>query len=324
MQAMRVHALEGIEALRLESVDSPRPAPDQVRVAVHAAGCNFADTLQLRGLYQTRPPLPFSPGMEVAGEVLEVGAQVEGLEPGMRVMGWVPWGGFAEEALMPGWSTVPIAQGMDWVTAAAFPIAYGTAYGALTQRRVQLQAGETLLVNGAAGGVGLAAVDVGRALGARVVASAGSDEKLAICAEQGATELINHTRHSLREAVKAGVGGVDVVLDPVGGAAFDEAMRCTNRDGRLVVIGFAGGEIQQVPANYLLIKNISVAGFSFSIYASGDPALFRGYFRALNALFEAGKLHPRIDTVLPLADAATALQRLTGRQAVGKVVLQVR
>ena len=185
MDAIRIHELEGIGALRLEPASLPQPAADELRIAVYAAGCNFADTLQIQGLYQTRPPLPFTPGLEVAGEVLEVGAEVTHINVGDRVMGWVPWGAYATEAIMPAWSAIRVPDAMDWLQAAAFPICYGTAYGALSIDRVALKSDEILMVHGAAGGVGLAAVDVGTAMGAQVVATAGSDEKLAICETQG-------------------------------------------------------------------------------------------------------------------------------------------
>ena len=324
MQAMRIHQLDGIEALQLEEIASPSPSEGEIRVAVHAAGCNFADTLQLRGLYQTKPDLPFTPGMEVAGEVIEVGAGVSSPQLGDRVMGWVPWGGYATEAIMPAWTAVPIPQSMSWTDAAAFPVAYGTAYGALSHKRVALAAGETLLVHGAAGGVGLAAVDVGRAMGASVVATAGSSEKLKACTEQGAAHVINYCDESIRDAVKSAVGGVDVVLDPVGGDAFDQSLRCTNRDGRLVVIGFAAGTIQQIPSNYLLLKNISVAGYSFSIYSRADHAHYANTFAKLSTLYEQGQLKPRIDTIVPLAQTGDALSRLLTRDVIGKVVVKVR
>lgn len=324
MQAIRIHELSGIGALRLEAATLPAPADGEIRIAVHAAGCNFADTLQIQGLYQTKPPLPFTPGLEVAGEVLEVGEGVTHIAVGERVMGWVPWGGYATEAIMSAWATIKVPDTMDWLQAAAFPVCYGTAYGALSIKRVALQAGETLMVHGAAGGVGLAAVDVGKAMGANVVATAGAQHKLDVCAQQGADHLINYREHDVREAVKAGPGGVDVVLDPVGGDVFDQSLRCTNRDGRLVVIGFAAGRIPQIAANYLLLKNISVAGYSFSIYSRADHDHYARVFADLSVMFDAGKLSPRIDSVYPLERTGEALQKLLDRGAVGKVVIQVR
>lgn len=323
MQAMRIHALDGISALQLEEIDSPEPGAGEVRVRVRAAGCNFADTLQISGLYQTKPPLPFIPGLEIAGEISALGPDVDNLAIGERVMGWVPWGGYATEAIVSAWAAIPVPDSMDWVTAAAWPICYGTAYGALTQRRVGLEAGETLLVHGAAGGVGLAAVDIGKALGARVVGTASTAEKLAACSAQGADHGINYTEGDLRDAIKSTVGGVDVVLDPVGGDVFDTSLRVTNRDGRLVVIGFTSGRISQIPANYLLLKNISVAGYAFSIYSRADHAHYRRIFDELAALHAAGRLSPRIDTVLPLAETPAALTRLVERDAIGKVVIEM-
>ena len=324
MDAIRVHELSGIGALRLESATLSTPGDNEIRIAVHAAGCNFADTLQIQGLYQTKPPLPFTPGLEVAGEVLELGSAVTYLAVGDRVMGWVPWGGYATEAIMSAWAAIKIPEAMNWVQAAAFPVCYGTAYGALSIGRVDLQSGETLMVHGAAGGVGLAAVDVGAAMGATVVATAGSDSKLEACLAQGAEHLINYRKNDVRDAVKAGPGGVDVVLDPVGGDVFDQSLRCTNRDGRLVVIGFAAGRIPQIAANYLLLKNISVAGYSFSIYSRADHQHYASLFADLSAMFDSEKLDPRIDSVFPLERTGDALQKLLDREAIGKVVIQVQ
>jgi NADPH:quinone reductase len=324
MQAIRVHELNGIDALRLEEAQCPPPGVGEVRVAVYAAGCNFADTLQIQGLYQTKPPLPFIPGLEVAGEVMDVGAEVSNCKPGDRVMGWVPWGGYATEVIMSAWAAVPVPKAMTWEEAAAFPICYGTAYGAFSQKRVQLQAGETVLVHGAAGGVGLAAVDIAKAMGAVVVATAGSEEKLRTCSEYGADHVINYRDSSIRDAVKAAVGGVDVVLDPVGGDVFDQSLRCTNRDGRLIVIGFTSGTIQKIPANYLLLKNISVAGYGFSIYSRADHAHYARVFAELGEMYDAGKLTPKIHNVAPLAETADALRSLLDRSVIGKVVVRTR
>ena len=324
MQAIRIHTLDGIDALRLEEAECPAPGPGEIRIAVHAAGCNFADTLQIQGLYQTKPPLPFIPGLEAAGEVLEIGADVSNCKVGDHVMGWVPWGGYATETIMSAWAAIPVPASMSWEEAAAFPICYGTAYGALSQKRVQMAAGETLLVHGAAGGVGLAGVDIGKALGATVVATAGSAEKLAACSQYGADHTINYREESVRDAVKAAVGGVDVVLDPVGGDVFGQSLRCTNRDGRLIVIGFTSGTIQQIPANYLLIKNITVVGYGFSIYSRADHAHYARVFAELGELYEAGKLTPKIHKVYALEDTGQALASLLDRQAIGKVVVKTR
>jgi len=323
MQAIRVHSLDGIEALRFESASLPEPGPGEIKVAVRAAGCNFADTLQIKGLYQTKPPLPFVPGLELAGEVTATGAGVERVKEGDRIMGWVPWGGYASEAIMSDWAAIPMPDNMSFTDGAAFPICYGTAYGAFTLARVDLKRGETAMVHGAAGGVGLAAVDVAKAMGVTVVATAGAAHKLEACVAQGADYTVNYREESVRESVKSELGGVDVVLDPVGGDVFDQSLRCTNRDGRLVVIGFAAGTIQQIPANYLLLKNISVAGYGFSIYSRADHAHYQRVFAELGELYADGLLHPRIDSVLPLAQTGAALSRLLERTAIGKVVVEV-
>jgi NADPH2:quinone reductase len=325
MRAIRVHELGKLDVLRLdEDVPGLTPGPGQVHIAVHATGCNFADTLVIAGTYQYKPKLPFSPGLEVAGEVISVGPDVAAFKAGDRVMANLSSGGYAEEVIADAASVEKMPEGMDFVTGAAFPVAYSTGAVALMHKRVALQAGEVLLVHGAAGGVGLACVDIGKAMGATVVATASTDEKLAVAAEYGADHLINTSTENIRDRVKELVGGADVVYDPVGGDVFKQSLRCINSDGRLVIIGFAGGEIQQIPSNHLLVKNVSVVGMAMGAYRITDPSVVTEGYRQLREWFEQGKLRPRVSHVFPLAETAEALDVLLKRQAIGKVVVKIR
>ena len=250
------------DTLRLEEAESPKLQPHQLRVRVRAASINFADTLMVGGSYQVKPPFPFTLGLEAGGEVVETGAAVGNLQAGQRVLAVLrSGGGYAEEIVLDAAAVVPIPPAMDFVTAAAFPVAYGTSHFALTHRG-HLQADETLLVLGAAGGVGLTAVEIGKAMGARVIAAAGGAEKLDVARSRGADEVIDYRTESIRDRVRALTDGkgADVVFDPVGGDAFDQALRAVNWEARMLVIGFAAGRIQFVPANLILVKNISVTG----------------------------------------------------------------
>lgn len=325
MRAIRVHELGDLDVLRLDDdVPEPSPGPGQVRIAVHAAGCNFADILVIAGTYQYKAPLPFSPGLECAGEVIEVGDGVTEFAPGDRVMANLSGGGYAEEAVVDANSVEKMPDGMDYVTGASFPVAYATGAVSLTQKRVDMQAGEVLLVHGAAGGVGLACVDIGKAMGATVVATASTDEKLAVTREYGADHTINSSTESIRDRVKELVGGCDVVFDPVGGDVFKQSLRCINSDGRLVIIGFAGGEIQQIPSNHLLVKNVSAVGMAMGAYRVSDPSVVRAAYDRLREWYAAGKLHPKVSRTFPLAETAEALDVLRRREAIGKVVVTVR
>jgi len=320
---MRIHELDGLDALRLEEVPSPRPGAGEVLIAVHAAGVNFADTLVVEGRYQHKAPLPFSPGMEAAGEVLEVGEGVTTLAVGDRVLAPMRYGAYAEEAVLDASHTVRMPDGMDYVTGAAFPIAYGTSHLALTHR-TQLRAGEVLLVLGASGGVGLTAVEVGKALGATVIACASSAAKLEIAKSRGADHLIDYAREDIRERVKKLTGGVDVVYDPVGGDASRAALRCLNFEGRLITLGFASGEIPQIAANYLLVKNISAIGYSFSSYRFEQPATMRKTLEETCRWYAEGRLKPHISFTFPLEQTKEALKALIERRSTGKVIVKVR
>lgn len=301
----------------------PQPGPGQVRIRVAACGINFPDLLLVAGQYQDKPPLPFIPGGEVSGTIDQPGAGVAVLHPGQAVMALTMLGGLAEYVVVPVQDVEPLPASLAIEEAAAFPGAYGTAYHALVQR-AQLQPGETLLVLGAAGGTGIAAVQIGKALGARVLAAAGSDGKLAFLEAQGADASINYRKVALREAVKAITGGgVDVAFDPVGGELFDQAARCLNWNGRLLVVGFASGSIGRLPANLALLKGYALVGVYYGRFRKEQPAMAAANARALRALVDAGKLRPPIHRVFPLEQAAAALACLQERRVMGKLVVGV-
>jgi NADPH:quinone reductase len=311
------------DVLRLEEIASKDLKPDDVRIHVRAAGVNFADSLMVGGTYQVKPPFPFTPGLEAAGEIVVTGSSVKRLRVGQRVLAVLRnGGGYAEEIVVNAAAAVPIPDAMDFVTAAAFPVAYGTAHFALTHRG-HLRRGETLLVLGAAGGVGLTAVEIGKAIGARVLAAAGGADKLAVARSRGADELIDYRVESIRDRVRALTDGkgADVVFDPVGGDAFDQALRAVNWEARMLVIGFAGGRIQAVPANLILVKNISIIGVVFGAQSVRDPALISRNLAELLRWWQAGRLKPLVAKVFPLAEAGAALTALLSRSYAGKVVL---
>lgn len=309
------------DVLSLETLASPRPGPGQVRIAIRACGVNFADTLLIQGKYQVRPEPPFSPGMEIAGDVLECGPDVTGARPGDRVMAVLSYGGYAEEVAAPVVAVVPLPKQMDFITAAGFPVAYGTSHLALTHR-AQLKPGENLLVHGAGGGVGLTAVEVGKALGATVIATASSADKLKIAAEHGADHLIDVSREDVRERVKA-LGGADVVYDPVGGELFDASLRCINWEGRILAIGFASGKVPQPPANILLVKNCAVIGLYWGAYLQRNPELMHHSLSELLDWYAEGKLKPHVSQTFPLEQAKQALTELLARRTTGKVVITI-
>ncbi|HET6328874.1 MAG TPA: NADPH:quinone oxidoreductase family protein [Planctomycetaceae bacterium] len=325
MKAVVCRAFGPPESLRLEDVPDPQPGDEQILIDVHAAGLNFPDVLQIAGKYQFQPPFPFTPGAEVAGVVAAVGSKVTGFRPGDRVMGMPGIGGMAERALVTTDSINPMPVGMDFATASGFELAYGTSYHALKQRG-QLRAGETLLVLGASGGVGLAAVEIGKAFGARVIAAAGSDEKLEIAKSHGADLLINYGQASLKDKVKELTGGkgADVIYDPVGGDLFDQATRSINWNGRLLIVGFASGTIPKFPVNLALLKGSSIVGVFWGDFKRREPEAYRQNCHELRELFVQGKLKPLVSQEFPLAEYAKALNLFVQRQAVGKVVLRVR
>jgi len=325
MRAVLCKELGGPEKLEVAEVPSPPLGAGQVRIEIHAAGVNFADTLLVAGQYQDRPPLPFIPGMEVGGIVRDVAAGVSNVKPGDRVLASVGRGGYAEEVVAEAEIVHRIPDAMDFVTAAGFPVAYSTSHGAF-EWRARLRPGETVLVLGASGGVGLTAVEIAKAMGATVIAAAGGAEKLAVAKRAGADHLIDYTSEDLRERMKAITGGrgADVVYDPVGGDAFDQSLRSIAWEGRIIVIGFAAGRIPQIPANLVLVKNIDVIGFFWGSYRRHKPELMGQSFQQLFRWFEQGKLKPHVSHRLPLTQVAEALGLLKTRKSTGKVVLTVR
>src|SRR5256885_12109452 len=312
------------ETLVVEELPSPRAGPGEAVVPVKAAGVNFPDVLIIQNKYQFKPPLPFSPGSELAGVVKEVGAGVSSVRPGDRVMAFTTYGAFAEEVKIEAARLLPIPEGMDFESAAAFVLTYGTSDHALRDRGA-LRTGETLLVLGAAGGVGLAAIEIGKALGARVIACASSDEKLAVCREHGADATINYAAEDLRERIKGLTGGrgADVIYDAVGGTYSEPAFRSIAWRGRLLVVGFAAGEIPRLPLNLALLKGASVVGVFWGDFARREPKAFAGSIAQLGLWFREGKLHPHVSKIYPLEKAADALRLMAARQVKGKVVLAV-
>jgi NADPH2:quinone reductase len=303
----------------LASLPVPTPAAGEVRLRVTACGVNFADLLMVQGRYQDTPPAPFTLGMEVAGIVDALGPGTAGPAPGTRVAAFPGRGGMADYLCLPAGRCVPLPAAMTDVQAAAFQIAYGTSHLALAHR-ARLQPGETLLVLGAAGGVGLTAVEIGARMGATVIASARGADRLATARAAGAHHLIDSEAPDLRGALKA-LGGVDVVYDAVGGPAFMEALRATRPEGRLIPIGFAGGEVPQIPANLLLVKNLTVIGLYWGGYLNFAPDVLTESLATLFGWFEAGGLAPHVSHVLPLDRASEALDLLRTRTATGKVVV---
>lgn len=322
MRAVICKAFGEPETLSVETIADPVPGDDELRIAVAAAGVNFADILMVGGGYQESPQFPFTPGLEIAGTVLECGANVAGLKPGDRVMAGCGHGGFAEQAVVPARDAYRLPEAMAFDIAGGFAVAYGTAYGALVWR-ARLEAKETLLVLGAAGGVGLTAVEVGKAMGAEVIAAAGGPSKCAIARDHGADHVIDYGAADLRERVReiTGGAGCDVIFDPVGGDMFDTAVRCLAWEGRLLVIGFASGRIPSAPANILLLKNCGVLGFYWGAYRRREPERFRAAFDRLFAWYDEGLLTPHVSQTLPLDRAGEALCALRDRRATGKVVL---
>lgn len=312
------------ESLVLEEVPAPEAGPGEVVVRVKAASLNFPDVLIIQNKYQFKPPLPFSPGSELAGVVKAVGAGVERFQPGQRVMAFTTYGAFAEEVKTEASRLVAIPEGMTFETAAAFLLAYGTSDHALRDRGA-LRAGETLLVLGAAGGVGLAAIEIGKALGARVLACASSAEKLAVCREHGADAAIDYSREDMRERVRALTDGrgPDVVYDAVGGAYSEPAFRSIAWRGRHLVVGFAAGEIPRLPLNLALLKGASVVGVFWGDFARREPARLAESVRQLGEWHAAGKLRPHVSRTFPLARAPEALRLMAERRVTGKVVLTV-
>jgi NADPH:quinone reductase len=312
------------ESLVIEDVPSLRPEPGEVVVAVKAASVNFPDVLIIQNKYQLKPPLPFSPGSEIAGVVESVGERVTNVKAGDRVMAITGYGAFAEEVRVESRRVLPLPIGMDFPSAAAFGLTYATAEHALVDRAA-LKAGELLLVLGAAGGVGLAAIEIGKALGARVIACASTADKLAVCRAHGADDTINYASEDLRERIKALTdgNGPDVIYDPVGGPYTEPALRSIAWRGRLLVVGFAAGDIPKIPLNLPLLKGGSIVGVFWGEYTRREPQRFAESMHRLDRWYAEGRLKPHISETFPLERAADALTRMADRKVTGKVVLIV-
>lgn len=308
--------------LRLEDVASPTPAAGEILVSVKAAGVNFPDVLMIQNKYQHRPPLPFSPGYEIAGVIKALGPDVTGVSVGDAGIAMLRSGGFAEEAVVSADRFWRIPSDVDFAVAAAFPLAYGTSYHALKDRG-RLQPGETLMVLGAAGGVGLAAVQLGKLMGAKIIACASSDEKLATCRQHGADFLINYRKENLREAIKAlGLDrGVDVILDPVGGEYAEPAVRSMAWFGRYLVVGFTSGEIPRIPMNLPLLKGCSLVGVAWDTYSRRNPEGGQTNISEMIAWIRDGKLKPAVTAQYTLAETPRALDDVMQRRVQGKVVI---
>jgi NADPH:quinone reductase len=312
------------ESLVVEDVPSPVAGPGEVVVSVKTASVNFPDVLIIQNKYQVKPPLPFSPGSELAGVVKSVGDGVTRWKTGDPVMAITGYGAFAEEVKVDVNRLLAIPTGMDFVSAAAFGLTYATSEHALCDRG-ELKAGETLLVLGASGGVGIAAIEIGKVLGARVIACASTDDKLAVCREHGADDTINYATEDLRERIKAITGGkgADVVYDPVGGTYTELALRSIAWRGRLLVVGFAAGDIPKIPLNLTLLKGCTIVGVFWGEFTRREPQRFLAAMDKLGRWFAEGKLKPHVSETFPLERAADALAMMAGRNVKGKVVLTV-
>jgi len=328
MRAWRVHELGEPDAvMRLEDAAPPQAGPGQVAIDVEAAALNFPDVLLCRGEYQERPPLPFTPGVEVAGTVVAVGPGVTGLAPGERVLASPAFGpgGLCEQTTASAQATYPVPDGMSFESAAALQVTYQTGWVGL-HTRAHIGPGETLLVHAGAGGVGSAAIQLGVAAGARVLATAGGPEKVRVCKELGAELAIDYTAEDFVDAVKDATGGegADVIYDPVGGEVFARSTKCIAFEGRLLAIGFTSGRIPELRVNHVLIKNYSVIGLHWGLYNLKRPDLPRRVHAELVDLWSAGRIDPLVSAVVPMEDAAAAVAALGSRHTVGKVVVRTR
>ena len=324
MKAIRCKVYGPPSSLVLEEIDNLKPKSNEVLVTVKACGLNFPDTLIIQGLYQFKPELPFTPGSDVAGIVKEVGEGVSHLKVGQEVFGFVAHGGLAEEVLVPANACFPKPPQMDFPTAASFLMAYGTSYHALKDRG-RLAKGETLLVLGASGGVGLAAVELGKLMGAQVIAAASTDDKLALCKEYGADKTINYTTQDLKGTIKELTEGkgVDLVYDPVGGTYSEAAFRGIARNGRYLVVGFAAGDIPKMPLNLPLLKEAAIVGVFWGAFAMKNSKANMENTMTLMKWHAEGKLKPHIHAIYDLADTCKALEEMTDRKVRGKLIVKV-
>ena len=322
MRAVRCQELKGPQSVRVDEVTDPKPGPGEVLIDVKAAGMNFPDVLLSYGKYQFKPEPPFVLGGEAAGIVSAVGTGVTAIAPGDRVATWMIHGAFAEKIVAQELATVKLPDGVDFETGAATLLTYGTTYHALVDRAA-LAPSETLLVLGAAGGVGIAAVELGHLLGARVIAAASTDEKIAFCKDHGAAEGIVYSREDLKERTKVLTkgAGANVIYDPVGGTLAEAALRSIAWEGRFLVVGFAAGEIPKIPLNLVLLKGCQIVGVFFGSFAMREPAKNRANAARLFDWVAEKKLRPHVDAVLPFTKAPEALERLERREVKGKLVL---
>jgi NADPH2:quinone reductase len=313
-----------VDGLELDNMPELEMVVGGVRIAVRAAGLNFADILMIKGEYQVKPPLPFSPGLEVAGDVLEVAPDVKKIKPGDRVMAVVHYGGYAQEVVTPATDVFLIPDSMDYTIAAGFPIAYGTSHIGIFNK-LKLKAGETILIHGAAGGVGITAVEIAKKVGATVIAAASGSKKLAIAKQYGADHLIDYQTEDIKARVKSLTDGrgVEAVFDPVGGDIFTSSLRATAQQGRILVVGFASGTVAPIPANILLVKNISVHGFYWGAHRVLETEMISKSFDDLLSWYDAGDLKPHISHIFNLPDASKAMEMLKSRKSTGKVVLRI-
>ena len=323
MKALLCKAFGPIDTLAVEDLPAPEPKAGEVLIRVRAAGVNFPDALIVQGLYQFKPPFPFAPGSEAAGEVIAVGPGVTRVRPGQRVAAITYWGAFAEQIVVPEAHVLVMPDEMPFDQAGAMLLTYGTCWHGLVDR-ANLKAGESVLVLGAAGGIGVAAIEVAKALGARVIAAASSAEKLAVAREHGADDLIDYSKEDLRARLKdlVGANGVDVIVDPVGGSYAEPALRSIAWRGRFLVIGFAAGDIPRIPLNLALLKGCSIVGVFYGEFLKREPAAAQADAQAMFDAFCAGKLRPHVSAHYPLADGVKAILDVANRKALGKIVVQ--
>ena len=325
MRAVICRSFGPAENLVMEEISDPEPGPGQVQITIAAAALNFPDVLTVEGKYQSLPDFPFSPGGEFSGVVSKLGAGVDTWQVGDEVFGGSGHGCFAEKIVVNASHLRPKPKKMSFAQASGISTTYGTSYYALKQR-ANLQAGETLLVLGAAGGVGIAAVELGRAMGARVIAAASSPEKLKVAQQAGADELIDYSDGELKEKVKALTNGkgADVIYDPVGGDYFEQCLRCINWYGRLLIVGFVGGDIPRAPTNLILLKSCQLVGVFYGAFNARFPQESQQNFAEILEMFEQGKINPLVGREFAFEEYIDALNCLSGRAAIGKVVLNVR
>jgi NADPH2:quinone reductase len=325
MKAIVCKAWGPPETLKVQELPAPQPKSGEVMVDIMAAGVNFPDVLIIQNKYQVKPELPFTPGNELAGVVRAIGDGVEGFRTGDRVFGFVQSGAFAEQLAVPASALIRMNEAMDFDAAAALTLTYGTSYHAVVDR-AQLKAGETMLVLGAAGGVGLAAIEIAKAVGATVIAAASTDDKLAVCRAHGADECINYSNEDLREGIKRTTGGKgpDVIYDPVGGAYSEAAFRSIAWRGRHLVIGFANGEIPKLPLNLALLKGASVVGVFWGEFVRREPQAHAAAMRELMQWLAEGRIRPHVSATYSLADVPLALNDMASRKVTGKIVIRTR